>query len=222
MQSNDTTITNPRVVDLTGRRFGRLLVTSFSGINKQQHSTWNCICDCGTQCTVVGTKLTRGNTQSCGCLNREAVRAKNTTHGYSRHYLWNTYYKMLDRCHNPKSNLYERYGNRGITVCQRWRDSFADFIADMGDRPQNCTIDRIDNDGPYSPDNCRWATIAEQNRNTRQNHTLTYMNETLTITEWAARLNMSPGTIKSRLRYGWSTEQTLSTPIGPPFGIAGR
>jgi len=98
-------------------------------------------------------------------------------------------------------------------VCDRWRESFANFIADMGERPPGCSLDRIDNDGPYSPDNCRWATISQQNNNKRRNHRLTHNGETFTIEEWSNRIGISSRTIGNRLRYGWSIERTLTEPV---------
>jgi len=215
MQLHHTTQLSPRIKDIAGQRFGRLFVISFSHVNSGRHAIWNCLCDCGNQCQVESTRITSGRTKSCGCLNPDVVSKTNSTHGFSNHYLWNTYYKMIARCHVPSDRSYKRYGARGIVVCERWRESFVDFLADMGDRPDGCSIDRIDNDGPYSPENCRWATISQQNSNTRQNHKLTYGGETMTITQWGLCLNMSPRTIRNRLRYGWSVERALTEPVSP-------
>ncbi len=215
MQPHHTTHLSPRINDITGQRFGRLTVLSFSHMNKGRRAVWNCECECGTKCQVEGTKLATGRTKSCGCLRPDAARENNSTHGYSTHYLWNTYAKMIARCYTPSDKSYKRYGARGITVCERWRESFVNFLADMGDRPDGCSIDRIDNDGPYSPENCRWATISQQNSNTRQNHNLTYDGETLTIAQWSTRLGISQHTIRNRLRYGWSVERTLTEPVSP-------
>lgn len=215
MQPHDTTQLSPRINNITGQRFGRLTVLSFSHMNKGRRAVWNCECDCGAQCQVEGTKLATGRTKSCGCLRPDAARENNSTHGHSTHYLWNTYAKMIARCYTPSDKSYKRYGARGITVCERWRESFVNFLADMGDRPDGCSIDRIDNDGPYAPENCRWATLSQQNSNTRQNHNLTYDGETLTIAQWSLRLGISQHTIRNRLRYGWSVERTLTEPVSP-------
>lgn len=215
MSLHNTTKPHPYVKDISGQRFGRVLAIAYAGMNNSKHSVWNCLCDCGNYCQIEGTKLTQGKTKSCGCLSRERASIGNSTHGFSTHYLWSTYYHLLTRCYNPKDKSYDRYGARGITVCDRWRESFANFIADMGERPDGCSIDRIDNDGPYSPENCRWATISEQNSNTRQNHYLTYGGETMTIAQWGLRLGMSRQTIYSRLRYGWSVERILTEPVSP-------
>ena len=215
MSSHNTTQLSPRIKDITGQRFGRLFAISFSHVNSGRRAVWNCLCDCGNQCQVEGTKLTTGRTKSCGCLRPDAARENNSTHGYSTHYLWNTYAKMIARCYAPSDKSYKRYGARGIVVCERWRESFANFIADMGERPTGCSLDRVDNDGPYSPENCRWATITQQNTNTRQNHRITFGGEALTITEWAKRLNISERTIRSRLRYGWPIDRVLSEEVNP-------
>lgn len=216
MHPHSTTPMHPYVKDISGQRFVRLVVVSFSGIDVSHHARWNCVCDCGSSCIVDGGKLRKGLIRSCGCLAKEVSSVNNATHGFSKHPLWNTYYKMIQRCHNPAHPDYDSYGKRGIVVCERWRTSFANFLADMGNRPDGQSIDRIDNNGPYSPENCRWATITQQNNNTRQNHTLTYNGETLTITEWSVRLGISDRTIRSRLRYGWSVERILAEPVSPP------
>lgn len=121
---------------------------------------------------------------------------------------------MKQRCHNEKSTGYHNYGGRGIKVCERWLDSFENFLADMGPRPsRQHQLDRIDNDGPYSPQNCRWATRSEQLRNTRRSCYLTFNGQTLHIIEWAARLGVEAGALRARLRRGWSVKKTLTKPL---------
>jgi len=212
MSLHNTTEPHPYVKDLSGQRFGRLLVTSYAG-RKNTSTFWNCLCDCGNSCQIDGCSLKRGFTRSCGCLAKETRIILKTTHGFAKHPLWNTYILMIKRCYNPKNPSYGSYGGRSITVCDRWRESFENFLADMGERPAGCSLDRIDNDGPYSPDNCRWATTLQQNNNKRRNHRLTHDGETLTITEWANRLGISRKAILSRLRYEWSTERILTEPV---------
>jgi hypothetical protein len=118
---------------------------------------------------------------------------------------------MIKRCTNPNAKHYKDYGGRGIKVCNRWMD-FANFYADMGNAPPGMSIDRIDNDGDYTPENCRWADDLTQARNSRHCHMLTHNGETHCITEWAELINIKPNTIHSRLRLGWSVSKTLSTP----------
>ncbi|HEY9737554.1 MAG TPA: hypothetical protein V6D06_14770 [Trichocoleus sp.] len=121
---------------------------------------------------------------------------------------------MKSRCHNPNNAAYDRYGGRGIVVCDRWRESFENFYADMGPRPsEQHSIDRINNDGNYEPGNCRWATDKQQSRNTRRNRLLTYNGETLFLDEWAERLSISKHTLQTRLWRGWSVEEAFETPI---------
>lgn len=125
------------------------------------------------------------------------------------------------RCHNPNALDYPRYGGRGITVCDRWKDSFETFLADMGRRPSNThQIDRIDNQGPYSPENCRWISAKENSRNRRSNTLLTYKGETKTLAEWSEICNIKPATICMRLyRSKWSIEKTLETPVRTPKNV---
>jgi hypothetical protein len=124
---------------------------------------------------------------------------------------------MKDRCLNPSSGSFARYGGRGITICERWRESYAAFLADMGRRPgPGFSIDRIDNAGPYAPENCQWATMIQQARNTRRNKMLTLNGVTRCLAEWAELLSMDPTVLNHRLRLGWSVERALTTPLRPP------
>lgn len=162
-----------RLVDLTGQRFGRLTVLSRDVEKKGNAVCWLCLCDCGKMVVIRGGCLKSKNTQSCGCLNKEKIMTTNTTHGHrsmggcSRTY--RSYYNMINRCTNSNDKRYLDYGGRGITICQRWLDSFENFLEDMGECPGRLTIDRIDNDKGYEPGNCRWTTMKEQNRNRRDN-----------------------------------------------------
>lgn len=198
--------------DMAGIVFGRLTVIGEAGRSRSRKAMWLCRCECGTEKRISGCDLRRGSALSCGCLRREKGRI-NVTHGAADSPEYETWCHMKRRCHNINDPSYHRYGGRGIVVCDRWRDSFSDFLADMGPRTTPThTIERIDNDGPYSPDNCRWATRLEQAANTRKIHHLTLRGETMNLHEWARRTGINVKTITSRIRYGWPTDKILTTP----------
>ena len=155
-------------LELMGQRFERLLVLGFSHADSGGNSKWVCLCDCGTEKVITVHSLTSGATRSCGCLQRETISKIRFIHGMSkglrRHPLYSSWLTMKSRCRNQKVDSWKDYGGRGISVCDRW-DSFENFLADMGERPPGTSIDRVDNDGNYELQNCRWATPTEQAQN---------------------------------------------------------
>jgi hypothetical protein len=161
--------TNPRFIDITGRTFGKWAVLGYAGARGPTHY-WNARCGCGAEREVAGESLKRGLSTCCRRCARRVPMKPVVSHGMSESITYRSWKAMIQRCHNPNAQHYAYYGGRGITVCDRWRLSFADFLADMGERPSLLqSIDRYpDNDGGYEPGNCRWATRTQQQRNTRR------------------------------------------------------
>lgn len=197
--------------DLTGKKFGRLLVLSMAErIKGNVHIAWNCICDCGVIKSVFGSNLKRGLTKSCGCIHREELVKRNTTHNLSNESLYGTWHQMIERCYNTKNVNFHNYGGRGIVVCERWLNSVENFINDMGIRPEGYSLDRIEVNGNYEPNNCKWSSVKEQLNNKRDNRLINFNGETLNVTQWSEKLNINPKTIDSRLRRGKSLDRVLS------------
>jgi hypothetical protein len=207
------------VIDLSGGRVGRLLVIHRSGThvtpNGCSQPLWLCQCDCGAAVTVRGQSLRLGLTRSCGCLNRDTTIARNAKHGHSlrgaesREY--QTWKSMKGRCLSPRNADYADYGGRGITVCDRWANNFPLFLSDMGPCPPKHTLERIDNDGPYAPDNCRWATRREQRRNQRGRTTwVEAFGERLSLTDAAVKYGINRDRLRYRIESGWPHERAVT------------
>ncbi len=200
--------TGKKYIDLTGMRVGRLTVMALADSNARtsRDSFWHCICDCGVETVVGSYNLRNGKSRSCKCLQRDTVVATFTRHGDApmgaaapEYQVWAS---MIQRCQATSDHGYKNYGGRGIKVCARWKD-YANFLADMGRRPTTGhQIDRIDNDGNYEPDNCRWATRREQMNNFRRNRRIAVSGENMTIAQAARRFGVNVGTLRSRLNRG--------------------
>lgn len=198
-----------KALDLVGQRFGRLVVQERVESDIKRSTFFECLCDCGSTIIATGSNLRRGGYTSCGCYRR-SVKATHGMHNTTEYNIWR---QMLQRCTNPKARYFENYGGRGITVCEEWT-TFESFFRDMGFRPSlNHTIDRIDNGKGYNKENCRWATAAEQSRNTTRNRNFTINGKTQCITDWAKQLGCTTQSIKCRLRSGWTEEEAFTTPI---------
>lgn len=203
-------------IDLKGLRFGRLLVLGREGVSSQGSVKWRCLCDCGTKIVVDGRHLRGGTSQSCGCLARELTILRSTTHGLTKHRVYNIYRCMRARCYNINDRSYRYYGGRGIEICERWRnfpEGFIAFVEDMGLPPNNASLDRINNNGSYSPENCRWATPEEQANNKSNNINIEHDGMVMTAAQWKEEKGYKKTLIYDRLRSGWSASEAVDTPV---------
>lgn len=205
MATSDSTLhpkkRRTRLIDLVGQRFGMLVIT-YRAPNHSGRVRWAYLCDCGGSGIATTSNLRGGASTSCGCRTIKALLSRNTTHGKSKSTEFKVWVNMLARCNNRNTPCFHYYGGRGIYVCERWND-FSLFYADMGPRPSTKhSLDRIDNDGPYSPDNCRWATSKEQASNTRRNVFVELDNEVITAAEAARRTGLHIVTLLDRVHRG--------------------
>lgn len=208
---------NLRTARVIGRTFGRLTAVRDAGIHGGR-SRIDCVCECGVTITARRDHLESGVTRSCGCWKRDERTARkkhgdSCRGGTSPEYV--TWSDMIQRCHNPRQESYQRYGGRGITVCDEWRASFEAFLAHVGRRPgPEYSIDRIDNGKGYEPGNVRWATRAQQARNKSINRVVTYNGRTLCLMDWANELGFNFDVLHSRLgKLGWTVERAFTTPM---------
>ena len=205
--------------DITGNVYGRLTAIELSYRDKKSNSFWLCKCECGNDTTVRIGDLGSGNTTSCGCYREEqsnkALIERSTTHGGHGTRLYDIWHSMKQRCYYKKHIGYESYGGRGIKVCQEWKNDFSNFRdwANSSGYSKSLSIDRVDNDGNYEPNNCKWSTVKEQSNNRRSNRFLSHKGETKTLSEWADVLDINDNTLSMRLNSGWSVERTLEEPV---------
>lgn len=202
--------------NLIGRVFGRLTVLAETPNSDPRRRKWACRCECGTITSTVGYAMLAGKTQSCGCHRRDVMRALVTTHGHAKsgkeHPLYRTWAHMRARCSSPAYHSYHRYGGRGITIDPRW-DDFSAFLSDMGDKPKGYSLDRIDNNGNYSPSNCRWASPREQANNTMKVSLFEHLGKSMTLAEWSRETGINKITLWRRLNeLGWPPSKAFSTP----------
>jgi len=192
----------PAKINITGLTFGRLTVLSESDLRtKDGKVKWLCRCSCGIEKIISGKELRNGDSRSCGCLERETLLKRNTKHGLSKTPEYHIWKAIKQRCCNIEDHAYKDYGGRGITMCDRWLNSFENFISDMGDKPEGLfSIDRKDNDLGYSPDNCFWATKKEQGKNKRNNRWITHNGETKHLQGWADYFMIPVSTLHSALK----------------------
>lgn len=198
-----------KIIDLTGQQFKRLTVTALIG---RQHGEafWLCKCSCGNQTRARGSYLRSGAVTSCGCRQTEQrITHGHTVNGDSGAY--KSWENMIQRCTNPRHHHWAKYGGAGITVCERWM-SFENFLADMGNRPDETSIDRINNSGNYEPGNCRWAGRKQQQRNRSAIRSITWKGETLSMIEWSEKLQINYSALEARIRRGWPLSKALTAP----------
>lgn len=204
-----------KLIDLTGKRFGRLTVIERAENANNGHTRWLCQCDCGGKTIVERGDLCTGKVKSCGCLNKEIavqIGTLGATHGKSNTRLYNIWSRMKARCYNSKDTFYKIYGGRGISVCSEWRNDFQTFCdwAVSHGYCEGLTIDRIDNDKGYSPDNCRWASRTQQVRNRKVTKKYALNGESKTLAEWCEIYQKGYSKVWARvLRSGWTIEEAL-------------
>lgn len=203
-----------KVIDLTGQRFGRLTVISRTQNTKKGQTRWLCRCDCGNESIVTGANLRNGNTRSCGCLHRAQLVAFGKAakkHGEYGTRLYRIYRGIITRCTNHNDSRFHYYGKRGIALCPEWRNSFETFRdwALANGYTDKLTIDRIDNNGNYCPENCRWITQAKQTRNTCRNRIINGK----TIAEWSELNGIPYKSLWKRLKNNWPLERAITTPL---------
>lgn len=199
--------------DLTGKRFGSLVIVGASTARKQGQIVWDYLCDCGVRGQRVGGNLKRTKAASCGCQTASAIRAEHQTHGRTNSFVYRVWSSMCARCHTPSSSVWQHYGGRGVVVCAQWRGvgGFAQFLRDVGEPPdEKHSIERLNVDGDYTPNNCAWISSKRQARNTRR--TVRAPDGTAVV-DLAEAAGLPHSTVIQRIqKLGWSLEEALSTP----------
>lgn len=192
----------------SGQKFNKLTAVRFVETRNNSQQFWLFRCDCGKEKVICVNSVKFGRTKSCGCLVKKILLKRNFKHGMTKTKTFKTWSGMKLRCLNKNDKGYKNYGGRGITICKRWM-KFENFYKDMGERPKNKSLDRIDNNGNYSKENCRWANSKQQNNNKRSNHLLTYNGKTQNLKQWSEELGIKNDVIRMRLKSGWSVKRAL-------------
>jgi hypothetical protein len=208
--------TMSKIIHVAGEKFGRWEIIEEAGRNKHGVVLWKCKCECGTIRNVPGNALRTGNSTSCGCINAEFLHNLAFKHGFSKTDLSSVYSNMRQRCYNNKHPKFLTYGARGIKICKEWLTnptSFYNWAINSGYK-KGLTLDRIDNNNNYKPDNCRWVTKKTQQNNMRTNRIITYGNKTQSLSQWATDLGLHPTSLSHRLQSGWTEEEAVSIPRG--------
>lgn len=208
------------IKDITGQKFGRLTAIRYTGKRTKcgHNAIWTCLCDCGKTVEATGSDLRLGRKISCGCAKQDRMSMLNRTHGRRNERLYGVWVNMRRRCRDANAACYKDYGGRGISVCDEWQDyeTFRQWALENGYDENaefsKCTLDRIDVNGNYEPNNCRWVDAETQTNNRRSNHVITYMGETLTITQWAKRIGVRTSLLQKRYAAGWSVERMMTKP----------
>lgn len=200
--------------DLLNQKFGQLTVVQKLKMNNHREMEWLCVCDCGREHISTSNRLTRGQTTCCKECMKNKISISNTKHSCKPEALWCCYQNMKTRCYNKKYSLYHRYGGRGISVCEEWYNSFVSFRdwAFNSGWEEGLSLDRIDNNGNYCPENCKWSTVQEQSNNRHTNRILTANGVSDTMANWSRKLNIPYYVIQYRLEKGWDDAKTLTTP----------
>ena len=202
------------LIDLTGKRFNRLLVLNQGDRLRPKVPRWVCLCDCGKTIVTDGKSLRHGLSRSCGCLKNEKIKQRSTTHGMTNSSEYKTWCGIKKRCYNKNEMCYPSYGGRGITMSEEWKHSFDAFLRDVGPKPSaNHSIERIDPNGNYQADNCKWIPLHEQARNKRNTILLTASKVTKTMVDWSKETGIPYATIQARILKGWTEHDAVTKPL---------
>ena len=199
-----------KIKDITNQRFGKFIALKYKYCKKGEGAMWECICDCGKTAIVSGHNLRLGRIKSCGCLKHET--APHTIHNLSNTKIYNAYCAMIQRCYNENNKNYKDYGGRGIKICDEWLQDFMNFY-NWAINNGKLTIDRVDNNRGYEPNNCRWVTMKVQSMNRRNNLKFKYKGKERTVKELANIAGITEKQFRHRLERGWSIFRIINTPI---------